>query len=159
MPRKSSSPEVSVSQLLHRAVQLAADLHVEGAGPGGLTPRQYAILSAISGAEGSTQSQLVRLTGVDRSTLAELLSRLEARGLVARSRSGGDARANRVALTVDGRALLETAHPLASAADEALLQRLPEDRRSRFLKDLRRLVAGPEAGRKEKGGKKKAREA
>lgn len=155
MSRKSSSPEASVSHLLHRAVQIAADLHAERAGPEGLTPRQFAVLAAVAETEGATQSQLVRSTGVDRSTLAELLTRLMARGLVSRLRSPGDARSNQVSLTESGRALLAAAEPLAAAADLALLSRLPEDRRSRFVKDLRRLVAGAAPGEKTKGKKKR----
>jgi hypothetical protein len=78
-----------------------------------------------------------------------------ARGLVSRLRSPGDARANQVSLTEPGRALLAAAQPLAAAADLALLSRLPEDRRARFHKDLRRLVAGAAPGEKAKGKKKK----
>ena len=155
MSSPSSPSEASVSHLLHRAVQLAADLHAGRAGPDGLTPRQYAILVAVAEAEGSTQTQLVASTGVDRSTLAELLARLAARGLVDRTRSERDARVNRITLTAEGRGLLEAAAPLAAAADEDLLLRLPEDRRARFLKDLRRLVAGAGPAGKSKGKKKK----
>ena len=157
MPKKAQTPEASVSHLLHRAVQVAADLHAERAGPDGLTPRQYAILVAVAEAEGSTQTQLVAATGVDRSTLAELLARLTARGLVARVRSESDARVNHVTLTPEGQALLGSAAPLAAAADDDLLQRLPADRRARFLKDLRRLIAGP--GTQGGAGKKKKKKA
>jgi len=155
MSRKPSPSEASVSHLLHRAVQIAADLHAEQAGPEGLTPRQFAILAAVAETEGATQSQLVRSTGVDRSTLAELLTRLMVRGLVLRLRSEGDARANQVTLTESGRAVLAAAQPLAASADLALLARLPEDRRARFLKDLRRLVVGAAPGEKAKGKKKR----
>lgn len=156
MSRKSSSVEARLSHLLHRAVQLAAILHADRAGPGGLTPRQYAVLSTIAGEERRTQSQIVRATGVDRSTLAELLARMDDRGWVVRTRSSGDGRSNLVALTDAGRTVLATAHAGAEDADTALLSRLPADRRARFLKDLRRLVADPETGGKTKGRKKKA---
>lgn len=156
MSKKSSPSEISVSHLLHRAVQIADDLHVEQAGAEGLTPRQFAVLTAVAEAEGATQSQLVRSTGVDRSTLAELLTRLMARGLVSRLRSPSDARANQVSLSEAGRALLASAQPFAATADLALLSRLPKDRRARFLKDLRRLVAGAPSGGKTKGKRKKA---
>ena len=161
---ETAPTEAGLSHLLHRAVQAAADLHAGLAGPEGLTPRQFAVLSAIAFAEGSTQTQLVRTTGVDRSTLAELVTRLIARGLVSRQRSSADARANQVSLTEAGRTLLEASRPLAAEADLALLSRLPEDRRARFLKDLRRLVSAPEdAGgdkpRKKKKKKKKAEKA
>jgi DNA-binding MarR family transcriptional regulator len=156
MTKRSTPSEASISHLLHRAVQISADLYTEQAGPEAITPRQFAVLTAVAEAEGATQSQLVRSTGVDRSTLAELLTRLTARGLVARLRSAGDARVNQVSLTESGRALLAATEPHAAAADLALLSRLPEDRRARFLKDLRRLVA-PGAKAKVKKKKKGAR--
>ncbi|MCA6286444.1 MarR family winged helix-turn-helix transcriptional regulator [Phenylobacterium sp.] len=156
MTKRSTPSEASISHLLHRAVQISADLYSEQAGPEAITPRQFAVLTAVAEAEGATQSQLVRSTGVDRSTLAELLTRLTARGLVARLRSAGDARVNQVSLTESGRALLAATEPHAAAADLALLSRLPEDRRARFLKDLRRLVA-PGAKAKVKKKKKGAR--
>ena len=156
MTKRSTPSEASISHLLHRAVQISADLYSEQAGPEAITPRQFAVLTAVAEAEGATQSQLVRSTGVDRSTLAELLTRLTARGLVARLRSAGDARVNQVSLTESGRALLAATQPHAAAADLALLSRLPEDRRARFLKDLRRLVA-PGAKAKVKKKKKGAR--
>jgi DNA-binding MarR family transcriptional regulator len=149
MTKRSTPSEASISHLLHRAVQISADLYTEQAGPEAITPRQFAVLTAVAEAEGATQSQLVSSTGVDRSTLAELLTRLTARGLVARLRSAGDARVNQ-------RALLAATEPHAAAADLALLSRLPEDRRARFLKDLRRLVA-PGAKAKVKKKKKGAR--
>lgn len=145
MSRKSSreaGAEPSVSRMLHRAVQVAADLHAGIAGPAGLTPRQYALLEAVAADDGATQSRLVAATGVDRSTLAELVARLVDRGLLDRSRSGSDARANQVRLTAAGRERLEATRPGAARVDEALLARLPEDKRARFLRDLARLVAG-----------------
>jgi DNA-binding PadR family transcriptional regulator len=84
-----------------------------------------------------------------------MLARLAERGLVARIRSPGDARANLVTLTEAGRAVLQAARFRAEEADLALLERLPEDRRARFVKDLRRLVAGPSAGGRSKRKKRK----
>ena len=38
---------------------------------------------------------------------------------------------------------LEAVRPAAAEVDQALLARLPKDKRARFLKDLGRLIAGP----------------
>ena len=144
MPKKPSLEDgavPSISRMLHRAVQTAAELHAGIAGPGALTPRQHAILEAVAAEDGATQSQLVAATGVDRSTLAELVARLAERGLLERSRSTTDARAKQVRLTAAGRERLEAVRPAAAEVDQALLGRLPEDKRARFLKDLGRLIA------------------
>jgi hypothetical protein len=82
----------SPSHLLHRALQLALDIYAEETGPDAVTQRQYAVLSAVSAQEGLTQTDLVRATGIDRSTLADLVARMIGKGLLARQRSASDAR-------------------------------------------------------------------
>lgn len=159
-PNPEDGAEPSISRMLHRAVQSAAELHAGIAGPGALTPRQHAILEAVAAEDGATQSQLVAATGVDRSTLAELVARLGERGLLERSRSITDARAKQVRLTEAGRERLDASRPAAAEVDQTLLARLPKDKRARFLKDLGRLIAvTPEAAASElagkSGGKKK----
>ncbi|HYF22654.1 MAG TPA: helix-turn-helix domain-containing protein, partial [Caulobacteraceae bacterium] len=61
----------SPSHLLHRVLQIALDVYAEETGPGAVTQRQFAVLTAVSRNEGLTQTDLVRATGIDRSTLAD----------------------------------------------------------------------------------------
>jgi len=125
----------SVTHLLHRSLQLALDLHAE-TGPAEITQRQYTVLAAAAAVDGQTQNDLVRATGIDRSTLADLVARMLAKGLLERQRSATDARANTVRLSEAGRrALSESAGP-AAAADEKLLSYLPAKKREGFLKAL-----------------------
>lgn len=132
----------SPSHLLHRAVQIALDGYAAEFGPAGITQRQYAVLAAVEAREGLTQSELVQTTGIDRSTLADMVARLIAKGLVERERSSLDARANAVRLTEDGRQTLEAARPKMAAADAQLLRRLPGRDREAFLRLLRSLAEG-----------------
>lgn len=128
----------SPSHLLHRALQLALDIYAEEiGGAGALTQRQYAVLSAVLAREGCTQSELVRATGIDRSTLAELVARLIGKNLLGRERSTLDARANTVRLTDAGRAAVQEAAPKVAAADARILALMPGARRDTFLKTLR----------------------
>jgi DNA-binding MarR family transcriptional regulator len=127
----------SPSHLLHRALQLALDIYAEEIGPGSITQRQYAVLSAVTAKEGCTQSELVRATGIDRSTLAELVARLIGKGLLARERSTLDARANTVRLTPEGRAAAVEAGPRVALADDRILALMPANRRDAFIKTLR----------------------
>ncbi len=107
----------SPTHLLHRALQLALDYHLDAAGPSALTQRQFTVLSAAAGAEGMTQNDLVRATGIDRSTLADLVARLLTKGLLLRERSATDGRANTVRLSDAGRdALAEGASAAAARA-------------------------------------------
>lgn len=134
----------SPSHLLHRAVQLALDIYAADADPGAATPRQYAVLCAVAADEGLSQSGLVRATGIDRSTLADMVSRMIGKGLVARARSEADARANAVRLTQEGRAMLERTTPRIAVADQRLLELLGAKKREPFVTALRRLAKAGE---------------
>jgi DNA-binding MarR family transcriptional regulator len=128
--------ERSPSHLLHKALQLALDIYAEETGPDAVTQRQYAVLSAVSAREGLTQTDLVHATGIDRSTLADLVARMIGKGLLARERSAADARANTVRLTEDGRIALTEAEPKVAAADARILKLLPTRKRDAFLEVL-----------------------
>ena len=135
----------SPSHLLHRALQLALDIYADELGPGAVTQRQYAVLAAVEAHEGLTQTDLVRITGIDRSTLADMAARMIAKGLLERQRSSSDARANAVSLTETGRAALEEARPKMVKADARLLKRLGSGKRDALVGALRDLVRAGEA--------------
>jgi DNA-binding MarR family transcriptional regulator len=130
----------SVTHLLHRTLQLALDYHADAGGAASLTQRQFTVLSAASAADGLTQNDLVRATGIDRSTLADLVARMLAKGLLQRERSATDARANTVRLSDAGRAALGAGADAAAAADERLLALLSPKKRETFLRTLSALA-------------------
>ena len=125
--------------LLHRAGQCAADIFSSEARISGLTPRQFAVLMAVAEEQGLTQTELVERTGIDRSTLADIVSRLLGRGLIQRRRAKEDARAYAIKLTPQGAKSLRDAQPGAVAADSQLLASLPPAKRQDFL-DLLNLI-------------------
>ena len=154
----------SPSHLMHRVLQLALDIYSEETGPGGLTQRQFAVLEAVSHRSGLTQTDLVRATGIDRSTLADLVSRMTVKGLLDRERSTLDARAMAVSLSAEGQAALDAARPKVEAADKRILALLPKGKRDGFLNLLAELAgeadAAPDKAKAEaKAAKKAAREA
>ena len=140
-PKKVGPLATSPSHLMHRALQLALDIYAEETGPDGLTQRQFAVLEAASLKAGLTQTELVRLTGIDRSTLADLVTRMTAKGLLERERSTLDARAKAVRLSDAGLARLEAARPRVEAADRRIMGLLPKGHRDGFLKHLAELAA------------------
>ncbi|MGA0605807.1 MarR family winged helix-turn-helix transcriptional regulator [Phenylobacterium sp. VNQ135] len=145
--RKTGAPALdgSATQLLHRAVQRALDEYAAEFGAAGITQRQYAVLAAVAAQEGATQTDLVRATGIDRSTLADMAARMIAKGLLARERSSADARANAVRLTPEGQAVLADAEPKMAAADARLLKLIAgRSRRDAFLKLLKDLALAEE---------------
>jgi MarR family transcriptional regulator, temperature-dependent positive regulator of motility len=152
-------PNLSPSHLLHRAQQVAGDLHVAAFGSGGLTQRQVAVLAVLGAGDGISQTDLVTKTGIDRSTLAEMVARMETKGLMIRTKSSTDSRANCVSLTDSGREALQDALPKLDAIDKGVLTLLPAGRRGTFVELLTR-IALPETAKgeaKASAGAKKAK--
>jgi DNA-binding MarR family transcriptional regulator len=130
----------SPTHLLHRAGQCAYEifqLEVQG---GDVTPRQIAVLMMVASNEGLSQTRLVELTGIDRSTLADIVRRLQRKGLLHRRRTREDARAYAVKLTEEGRQLLKSAAPVSDRVDQRILEALPAASREKFLDDLAMIV-------------------
>lgn len=145
----SSEPESyqlasSASHLLHRAEQLAADRFAKLVGDS-ITLRQFAVLAAIAERPGLSQNDLVRATGIDRSTLADMMARMEKRGWVVRSPSSSDARAKSVLLGQAGGTMLSATAHHARAADAAILDLLPRTKARTFLATLTKLAKLAEA--------------
>ena len=130
----------SAIHLLHRAGQCAGDVFGQRVKAAGLTPRQYVILSTVAQHEGLNQTDLVERTGVDRSTLADIVRRMQNKGLIYRKRKLRDARAYAVFVTEKGQEVLTEAAPSAAAADQRVLSALPPERREAFLDTLHMLV-------------------
>jgi DNA-binding MarR family transcriptional regulator len=142
MTRESGTGRLDRSpiHLLHRAGQCAGDVFHGEIGGSDLTPRQYAVLLTVAQNEGLSQTQLVERTGVDRSTLADIVRRMLKKGLLQRRRTKEDARAYAVRLTDEGRRLLDTCEPLVKRVEQRILDALPEENRSQFLSDLSVIV-------------------
>ena len=153
----------SPSHLLHRAEQLATERFAQLVGDT-ITLRQFILLAAISEQPGLSQSDLGRVTGVDRSTLADMMAKMEGRGWVVRTPSTSDGRAYSVLLGQAGGMMLSATTKHARAADAAILDLLPRTKGRSFLNVLSKLaklgdatVAKAEREQK-KQAKRKARE-
>lgn len=127
--------------LLHRAGQCASDIFQAEMAAGDLTPRQFAVLLSVSQNEGLSQTDLVERTGIDRSTLADIVRRMLKKGLLQRRRTREDARAYAVKLTDEGRRILAETKPFSRRVDSRILDALPIQSRDRFLDDLKSIVA------------------
>jgi len=146
-----SALEASPSHLLHRVLQIALDIYSVSAGEGALTQRQYAVLKALDeakspdGTTGITQTDLVQATGIDRSTLADMVTRMTTKGLLVREKSTSDGRANLVSLSPAGITALQETLPKVGVADAAILDLLSPPKRDSFVKLLRKLTQAREA--------------
>ena len=73
----------------------------------GLTPAQFDVLAVLGDTPGMTCKALGEEALITRGTLIPVLDRLEAKGLVKRSRGTCDSRQTIVALTPEGQAMFE----------------------------------------------------
>ncbi|MEZ5999967.1 MarR family winged helix-turn-helix transcriptional regulator [Hyphomonas sp.] len=126
----------SPSHLLHRAQQAAANHSAKALRSAGITLRQFSLLAALDGNEGASQSDLVNATGIDRSTLADMVARMETSGLIKRAASKTDARAKSVSLTAKGKKALDKALPAVQAADAALFSSLAKVKQDALMSGL-----------------------
>jgi len=127
--------------LLKRAAQFAAASYASHVGRSGLTARQFTILKAVEGNEGASQTALVQITGIDRSTMADVVARLIEQGYLHRRRRSDDARANTVRLSSAGRRAVRTNAPGVEGVDKDILAALPRTHRKPFIEALAMLAA------------------
>src|SRR5438128_3885796 len=121
------------SHLIRRCQQFYGDLYAREVGARELTKQQFTVLAALEYNEGVSQTALVEMTGIDRSTLAEMVRRMLERGLISRERTEDDMRANAVAITQAGRKGLRSARGASDRAERALLETLPAGERMKFV--------------------------
>ncbi|WP_414164418.1 MarR family winged helix-turn-helix transcriptional regulator [Superficieibacter sp. BNK-5] len=97
-----------------------------------LTKPQYAVMRAIEEHQGIEQVALTEAAVSTKATLAEMLSRMESRGLVRREHDPSDKRRRFVFLTAEGKRLLEKSRPVGDGVDEAFLTKLSAGEREQF---------------------------
>lgn len=134
--------------LVRRLHQIHVGLFSDASGDMDLTAVQYAILSVLSTGVERDQLSLSKLVGIDRTSGADVIKRLVARGLAERERSKEDGRALIVRITDEGRKVAEEARPLMELAQDQLVAPLTKRERDAFMKALRKMIdANNEASR------------
>ena len=143
MTRRTASEELAASPLhmLHRAVQAVTEIYQAEMASFDLTARQYAVLVALVHGGGMSQSELVDATGIDRSTMADIVRRMLNKGIIQRKRDAEDARAYEVRVTDEGIRLFKAVAPIIERIESKLLSSLKGKRVEEFVANLA-LVAG-----------------
>jgi DNA-binding MarR family transcriptional regulator len=131
----------STTHLLHRAGQLAEDIFARSVAELDITARQFVVLSVVDTLDDPSQTALCEISGIDRSTLADIVRRLVSRGLLSRRRTRQDARMYAVRITPEGQEMLQRVMPIARQVDDALVGSLSPDQREQFGALLKKVVA------------------
>jgi MarR family transcriptional regulator, lower aerobic nicotinate degradation pathway regulator len=126
--------------LFRRMQQIAVAIFMEECRAFDLTPVQYAALVAIHAHPGIDATRLSALIAFDRSTLGNVIERIESKGLVERKPSPDDKRIKLLHLTRPGAALLRDIVPAVDRAQAQMLRPLKPAARKTLLLLLSRLV-------------------
>ena len=120
--------------------------------PLGATLQIWRVLAALREQDGRRMGDLSDTTSIEVSTLTRLVDNMEQKGLVARRRDAGDARAVTAACAPAGRRLTQRILPIAERY-EAVALRASSEREAATLKAaLRRLYRQHGRALKELGG-------
>ena len=145
MQEPSAEQEYHPGFYIRRLQQIAVAVFMEEVEPFGVTPVQYAALSAVLRQPEMDQRTLARMIGFDTSTIGSVIDRLEARGLMLRSNSATDRRVRLLTITAAGADLLQAAEPAVQKAQRRMLDPLPEDKRAQFMELISFLIHENEA--------------
>jgi DNA-binding MarR family transcriptional regulator len=126
--------------LIRRAHQISWALFLEECAAFNITPVQYSALVAIDERPGVDATRLSALIAFDRSTIGNVLDRLENRGLIRREASAQDRRQKLLHLTREGKTILRQVRPLVLRVQNRILAPLSEEERATLLKLLTRLT-------------------
>ena len=117
--------------LFRRMQQIAVAIFVEECSDFDLTPVQSAALVAIRTHPGIDATRLSAVIAFDRSTLGNVIERLEAKGLIERKPAAQDKRVKLLYLTRQGATMLRDIMPAVDRAQARMLQPLrPADRKT-----------------------------
>ncbi len=124
--------------LIRRAYQAHTQLWAEVV-PVDITGAQYVFLCALAVHGDLDQASVGRLISLDRSSVAELASRLARRGLIQRGRDEQDRRKRVLRITEEGAGVVAEAAPHVLRLGQRLLAQFDEAERARFMDYLGRV--------------------
>jgi len=136
----------SINCLLARANRHVASVICEESAPYGITPTQFVVLMHLDGRHCGALIRLSQETGIDRTTIAGVVHRLEKKGFVSRLEAPGDRRAYRVILTDCGLKLKNDLCSTAERVRSKLMTKISAQGYEELARLLARLVSDNEPG-------------
>lgn len=105
-----------------------------------LTPIQYTILVIIDLSAKLEQTSIAARAGLDNSTVADVIKRLEKNGMVRREVGVRDKRARVTSITALGKSAITDASPVIDDAVQRMLSPLASDEQDLFLRMIDRVL-------------------
>lgn len=127
-----------------RCAQVAVFQHFNrSAGSAEISPPQFGALILIEANPGISQSAIAGALRFDRSTLVQIIDRLEERGFVVREVSAHDRRSHALKLTPQGATALAELKQLIGAHEDHMTRVLTADEKTQLIDLLARLHQTP----------------
>jgi len=126
--------------LVRRLNQIHYAMFFEECKEGNITPVQYGILTVLSRNPWLDQTAIGYELGLDRTTSADVIKRLEDKGLVERRVNPGDKRSRQANITNQGLTLMESLKASMARAQQRLIEPLAPADRKVFMSLLAELV-------------------
>jgi len=126
--------------LIRRLQQISFALFMERAKGFDITPVQYAAIVAIGDHPGIDQTTLCNVIAFDRSTIGDVVGRLERKKLIRRLNGSHDRRTKSLRITASGRRLIREIEPAVLSTQRLILAPLKPGERNAFMRMLKHLV-------------------
>jgi MarR family transcriptional regulator, lower aerobic nicotinate degradation pathway regulator len=126
--------------LIRRLQQIASALFLEQAKAFDFTPVQYAALVAIKNNPGLDQTTLCNTIALDRSTIGDVVGRLEKRGLISRANGAADRRTKTLRIAAAGSRMIKDIDSAVAETQRLILAPLKPGERLSFMQMLKHLV-------------------
>ncbi|MBZ0215182.1 MAG: MarR family transcriptional regulator [Fimbriimonadaceae bacterium] len=127
--------------LVRRLHQIHVGLFTEECKSFDITAIQYGLLTVLYSGNALDQVTLATEVGIDRTSGADVMRRLERRGLLVRIPSEEDRRAKLVQITDEGKALVRKMQSSMERAQERLIEPLTAKEQEEFNRLLQKIIA------------------
>ncbi len=126
--------------LIRRLHQIHVAIFLEECAAYNITPVQYAVMTALLNRPDSDQITIAQDAGIDRTNVADVLARLDQRGLVQRRRSEADRRMRIAALTDEGLRIARDMEHASLRAQATLMKPLSPEKHETLMRLMTELV-------------------
>jgi DNA-binding MarR family transcriptional regulator len=140
MPRDDRRLYEKPGHLIRRLQQISLALFMDETAGFDVTPVQYAAILAIRLNPGIDQTALCNMVAIDRSTIGDVVGRLERKKLIKRLPGAQDRRSKLLHITPAGRKLLDEIEPAVEATQKRILAPLTAKERKLLVAMLEKLV-------------------
>ena len=127
--------------LIRRLHQIHVAMFIEECTAFNITPVQYAVMTALLNRPGLDQISIAHEAAIDRTNVADVLARLEDRGLLQREVSASDRRMKLARLTPDGERIARDMEDHMQKAQERFVAPLSTGERAQLMELMSKLVA------------------